>query len=169
MRVLGIDPGTIRLGYGVVDEVGGVVTMVACGLLSVSPKSPAESRLLRLYTDISAIVSRYNPDEVAIEEPFVALNVRTALAVGRAQTIAMLAAANHSLPVYRYLPAQVKQQVAAYGGSSKEQVQEMVKLLLGLPELPQPSDVADALAIALCHLYRRRFSKMVGEEREEDL
>ncbi len=169
MRVLGIDPGTIRLGYGVIDEAEGVMTMVACGVLSVSPKSPVESRLLRLYTDISAIVNRYHPDEVAIEEPFVALNVRAALAVGRAQTVAMVAAANHSLPVYRYTPAQVKQQVTAYGGSGKDQVQEMVKLLLGLPEPPQSSDAADALAIALCHLHRRRFAKIVREEMEGEL
>lgn len=169
MRVLGIDPGTVRLGYGVVDEVGGVVTMVACGVLNVPPRSPVESRLARLYTEVSAIVTRYHPDEVAIEEPFVAINARTALAVGRAQTVAMLAAANHSLPVYRYLPAQVKQQVTAYGGSGKEQVQEMVKLLLGLAELPHPSDAADALAIALCHLHRRRFSRILSEETEEDL
>lgn len=169
MRVLGIDPGTVRLGYGIVDEIEGVVSMVACGVLSVPPKSPVESRLSQLYTEVNAIVTRYHPDEVAVEEPFVAVNARTALAMGRAQTVAMLAAASHSLPVYRYLPAQVKQQVTAYGGSGKEQVQEMVKLLLGLAELPQPSDAADALAVALCHLHRRRFSKILGEESERDL
>lgn len=169
MRILGIDPGTIQLGYGVVDEVGGVVTMVACGVLNAPRKRPVELRLSWLYSEVSAIVTRYHPDEVAIEEPFVALNMRTALAVGRAQTIAMLAATNHNLPVYRYLPAQVKQQVTAYGGSGKEQVQEMVKLLLGLSELPRPTDAADALAVALCHLHRRRFSKMVGGDLEEDL
>lgn len=169
MRVLGIDPGTVRLGYGVVDEEEGTVTMVACGVLSVPPKRPVESRLSWLYSELTNIVTRYRPDEVAIEEPFVAVNVRTALAVGRAQTVAMLAAANNRLPVYRYLPAQVKQQVTAYGGSGKEQVQEMVKLLLGLSELPEPSDVADALAIAICHLHRRRFSKMVCSDTEESL
>lgn len=167
MRVLGIDPGTVRLGYGVVDEVGGVVSMVACGVLNVPPKSPVESRLSRLYAEVSAIVDRYQPDEVAIEEPFVAVNVRTALAMGRAQTIAMLAAANHGLPVYRYPPAQVKQQVTAYGGSDKGQVQQMVKLLLGLTEVPSPSDAADALAIALCHLHRCRFPRVVCEGDEE--
>jgi len=160
MRVLGIDPGTVRLGYGVIDEVGGAMRLIACGVLSFSSKSPVEFRLSRLYTELSQIVTRYQPEEVAIEEPFVAVNARTALAVGRAQAVAMLAAANHKLPVYRYLPAQVKQQVTAYGGSNKEQVQEMVRLLLGLNEPPRPSDASDALAIAICHLHKRRLSGM---------
>jgi crossover junction endodeoxyribonuclease RuvC len=159
MRVLGIDPGTVRLGYGVIDDVGGVMHLIACGVLSVSSKSPMESRLSRLYTELSHIVTRYQPEEVAIEEPFVAANARTAVAVGRAQTVAMLAAANHGLPVYRYLPAQVKQQVTAYGGSDKEQVQQMVRLLLGLTEPPCPTDASDALAIAICHLHKRRLLK----------
>ncbi|MBM3119816.1 MAG: crossover junction endodeoxyribonuclease RuvC [Chloroflexi bacterium] len=165
MRVLGIDPGTLNLGYGVVDEEGVGVTMVGCGVLSLSSKVPVEKRLSSLYKRLGEIVARYRPDEVAIEEPFVAGNVRSALAVGRAQAIAILAAANNNLPVFRYLPAQVKQQVTDYGGSSKEQVQEMVRIQLGLAQSPQPNDAADALAVAICHLHQRHIDRLLAQGR----
>jgi len=162
MRVLGIDPGTLNLGYGVVDEEGGTMTMVACGVLSQPSKVPVERRLSFLYKELVEIVARYKPDEVAIEEPFVAGNARSALAIGRAQAIAILAAANKNLPIFRYLPAQVKQQVTNYGGSDKEQVQEMVRLQLGLAQPPQPSDAADALAVAICHLHQRHIERLLA-------
>ncbi|MGB8707961.1 MAG: crossover junction endodeoxyribonuclease RuvC [Dehalococcoidia bacterium] len=162
MRVLGIDPGTLNLGYGVVDEDAGEMAMVDCGVVSLSSKVPVEQRLSSLYKKLVEIVARYQPDEVAIEEPFVADNRRSALAIGRAQAIAMLAAANKNLPVFRYLPTQVKQQVTDYGGSSKEQVQEMVKLQLGLAEPPQPSDAADALAVAICHLHQKHIETLLA-------
>ena len=163
MRVLGIDPGTLNLGYGVVDEVGDGISMVECGVLSLSSKVPVERRLASLYSKLVKIVAHYQPDEVAIEEPFVAGNARSALAIGRAQAIAILAAANRKLPVFRYLPTQVKRQVANYGGSSKEQVQEMVKIQLGLLQPPQPSDAADALAVAICHIYQRHFDHLLAK------
>jgi crossover junction endodeoxyribonuclease RuvC len=162
MRVLGIDPGTLNLGYGVVDEDAGEMAMVDCGVVSLSSKVPVEQRLSSLYKKLVEIVARYRPDEVAIEEPFVAGNVRSALAIGRAQAIAMLAAANKNLPVFRYLPTQVKQQVTDYGGSSKEQVQEMVRLQLGLAEPPQSSDAADALAVAICHLHQKHIEILLA-------
>jgi crossover junction endodeoxyribonuclease RuvC len=162
MRVLGIDPGTLNLGYGVVDEEGGEMTMVACGALSLPSKVPVEQRLSSLYKKLVEIVARYRPDEVAIEEPFVAGNARSALAIGRAQAIAILAAANKNLPIFRYLPTQVKQQVTNYGGSDKEQVQEMVRLQLGLAQPPQPSDAADALAVAICHLHQRHIERLLA-------
>ena len=166
MRVLGIDPGTLNLGYGVVDEDedgdGGGMTMVACGVLSLSAKIPVERRLSSLYKSLGEIVTRYRPDEVAIEEPFVAGNARSALAIGRAQAIAILAAANKNLPIFRYLPTQVKQQVTDYGNSSKEQVQEMVRLQLGLAQQPQPSDAADALAVAICHFHQRHIERLLA-------
>jgi crossover junction endodeoxyribonuclease RuvC len=162
MRVLGIDPGTLNLGYGVVDEDAGEMAMVDCGVVSLSSKVPVEQRLSSLYKKLVEIVARHQPDEVAIEEPFVAGNVRSALAIGRAQAIAMLAAANKNLPVFRYLPTQVKQQVTDYGGSSKEQVQEMVRLQLGLAEPPQPSDAADALAVAICHLHQKHIEILLA-------
>jgi crossover junction endodeoxyribonuclease RuvC len=162
MRVLGIDPGTLNLGYGVVDEDAGEMAMVDCGVVSLSSKVPVEQRLSSLYKKLVEIVARHQPDEVAIEEPFVAGNVRSALAIGRAQAIAMLAAANKNLPVFRYLPTQVKQQVTDYGGSSKEQVQEMVRLQLGLAEPPQSSDAADALAVAICHLHQKHIEILLA-------
>jgi crossover junction endodeoxyribonuclease RuvC len=162
MRVLGIDPGTLNLGYGVVDEDAGEMAMVDCGVVRLSSKVPVEQRLSSLYKKLVEIVARHQPDEVAIEEPFVAGNVRSALAIGRAQAIAMLAAANKNLPVFRYLPTQVKQQVTDYGGSSKEQVQEMVRLQLGLAEPPQSSDAADALAVAICHLHQKHIEILLA-------
>jgi crossover junction endodeoxyribonuclease RuvC len=162
MRVLGIDPGTLNMGYGVVDEDGSGMTMVTCGVLSESSKVPVEQRLSSLYKKLGEIVTRYKPDEVAIEEPFVAGNMRSALAIGRAQAIAILAAANENLPIFRYLPTQVKQQVTNYGGSNKEQVQEMVRLQLGLAQPPQPSDAADALAVAICHLHQRHIEQLLA-------
>ena len=161
MRVLGIDPGTLNLGYGIVDEVEGM-TMVACGVLSLPSRVPVEQRLSGLYKKLNEIVARYKPDEVAIEEPFVAGNARSALAIGRAQAIAILAAANENLQIFRYLPTQVKQQVTNYGSSNKEQVQEMVRLQLKLAQSPQPSDAADALAVAICHLHQRHVEHLLA-------
>ena len=165
MRVLGIDPGTLNLGYGVVDEEEDGMTMVTCGVLSLPSKVPVEQRLSSLYKKLGEIVTRYKPDEVAIEEPFVAGNARSALAIGRAQAIAILAAANENLPIFRYLPTQVKQQVTNYGGSNKEQVQEMVRLQLGLAQPPQPSDAADALAVAICHLHQRHIEQLLARSK----
>jgi len=162
MRVLGIDPGTLNLGYGVVDEDASGMTMVACGVLSVSAKVPMEQRLSSLYKKLCEVVALYRPDEVAIEEPFVAGNARSALAIGRAQAIAILAAANENLPISRYLPKQVKQRVTTYGGSDKEQVQEMVRLQLGLDQAPQSSDAADALAVAICHLQQKHIESLLA-------
>ena len=165
MRVLGIDPGTLNLGYGVVDEDGSQMTMVACGVLSQPAKVPVERRLSVLYKKLGEVVARYRPDEVAIEEPFVAGNARSALAIGRAQAIAILAAANENLPISRYMPKQVKQQVTTYGGSDKEQVQEMVKLQLGLAQPPRPSDAADALAVAICHLHQKHIESLLSRSK----
>lgn len=152
MRVLGIDPGTVVMGYGVIDSEGDKVTLVKCGAFQVKERSPIGERLSFLYNGLMEIMARYKPDAVAIEQPFVAINAKSALAIGRAQAIAILAAANNKIPGYEYTPAQIKQQVANYGASSKEQIQEMVKLQLGLDEVPQPNDAADALAVALCHV-----------------
>ena len=109
-------------------------------------------------------MGRYQPDEVAVEQPFMANNAKSALAIGRAQAIAMLAAANKGIPTYEYTPTQIKQQVANYGASSKEQIQEMVKLQLGLSQIPQPNDAADALAVALCHLSEIHLSNLLAKQ-----
>ncbi len=163
MRVLGIDPGTVVMGYGVVDSEDDAVTAIDYGTLTPPQRSPIGERLSFLYTGLLKIISRYKPEAVAIEQPFVAKNVKSALAVGKAQAIAILAAANKKIPSFEYTPAQVKQSITNYGASSKEQIQEMVKLQLGLSEIPQPSDAADALAIALCHLQQVRLSQLLNQ------
>lgn len=162
MRVLGIDPGTVVMGYGVVDSEDDAVTAIDYGTLTPPQRSPIGERLSFLYAGLLKIISRYQPAAVAVEQPFVAKNVKSALAVGRAQAIAILAAANKKIPSFEYTPAQVKQFITNYGASSKEQIQEMVKLQLGLSEIPQPSDAADALAIALCHLQQVRLSQLLN-------
>ena len=163
MRIIGIDPGTVNLGYGVVDD-GQEMKMVDYGVLSLSRYARLEERLRSIYDGLSQIVAKHHPDEVAIEEPFAGRNIRSALAIGRAQAIAILVAANQRLPVYRYSPAQIKQQVTSYGGSDKKQVQEGVRMLLGLQESPQPSDASDALAVAICHIQQSRLTKLLANE-----
>ena len=164
MRVLGIDPGTVIMGYGVIESNGNDVALVHCGALQVKQRSPIGERLSFLYKGLMEIIARYKPDTVAIEQPFVAINAKSALAIGRAQAIAILAAANHGIPAYEYTPAQVKQRIANYGASSKEQIQEMVRLQLGLDEVPQPNDAADALAVALCHLQEVHLENLLSKQ-----
>lgn len=163
MRILGIDPGTVNLGYGVVDD-GQEMRMVDYGVLSLSRYARLEERLRSIYDGLSQIVAKHHPDEVAIEEPFAGCNIHSALAIGRAQAIAILVAANQRLPVHCYSPAQIKQQVTSYGGSDKKQVQEGVRMLLGLQEPPQPSDASDALAVAICHIQQSRLDKLLANE-----
>ena len=164
MIILGIDPGTITTGYGVLESREGEISVIDYGALNTVPHSPMGERLSFLFHKLTEIVARYQPDAVAIEQPFVAKNVKTALAIGRAQAIAILAAANAKIPTYEYTPAQIKQRVANYGASSKEQIQEMVKLQLRLSQVPQPSDAADALAVALCHLSEIHLSNLLAKQ-----
>lgn len=163
-RILGIDPGTSTMGYGVVEE-GETLSLVDYGALTAPSRAPIAERLHYLYLGLSEIISRYQPTEVAIEEPFVAKNARSALAVGRAQAVAILAAANKGVPVYYYTPAKVKQQATNYGASDKQQVQHMVRIQLGLPQVPQPDDAADALAIAICHAREAHLSRLLATGR----
>jgi crossover junction endodeoxyribonuclease RuvC len=152
MRVMGIDPGTVVVGYGVIDSDAGQEKMLAYGVVTAPAKQKPAERLSILYKNLEKLVSRLKPDAVAVETPFVSRNVSSALAIGRAQAVALLVAANRGIPTFEYSPAQIKQRVASYGASSKEQIQQMVKMQLGLKEVPEPSDAADALAVALCHL-----------------
>lgn len=168
MRILGIDPGTITMGYGLIEVKGDGVTMVDCSALEAPPSSTIGERLNYLHQRLLEVISRLKPDVVAVEQPFMAKNVKATLAVGMAQAIALLAAASKGIPIYEYTPAQVKQRVTNYGGSSKEQVQEMVKLHLGLTHVPQPSDAADALAVALCHLQETHLDGLLAKLRGND-
>ncbi len=164
MKILGIDPGTIAMGYGVIESRDDEIALIDCGALTTAARSPIGERLSYLYNQLSEIVSGYQPDAVAVEQPFIAKNVKSALAIGRAQAIAILTAANKGIPTYEYTPTLIKQRVANYGASSKEQIQEMVKLQLGLSQIPQPSDTADALAVALCHLSEIHLSNLLAKQ-----
>jgi crossover junction endodeoxyribonuclease RuvC len=166
MRVLGIDPGTITTGYGVVESRNDEIALVECGVLVSRQRSPIGECLSYIYRELLEIIQRHQPDTVAVEQPFVGDNVRSALAIGRAQAIALLAAANKGIPAYEYTPAQIKQMVTNYGASSKEQIQEMVRLQLGLAEAPQPDDAADALAVAICHLRQIHLSNLLAGQKE---
>ncbi len=163
MKILGIDPGTAVMGYGVIEAQDDAVSALDYGAITVPKGLAPAARLHYLHTELVKVIGRHRPDTVAVEQPFVAKNVRTALAIGRAQAVAMLAAAASDIPAYEYTPAQVKQRVANYGTSSKEQVQEMVRLQLGLAEAPQPADAADALAVALCHVQEMHLSRLLAE------
>src|SRR4030042_205593 len=164
MKILGIDPGTVVMGYGVIESEDVELGRVDFGAIKVPEHSPIVERLNSLYKELLKVIQRHKPDAVAVEQPFVAKNVRTALAIGRAQAIALLAAAGKGIPTFEYTPAQVKQRVANYGASSKEQVQEMVRLLLGLEEAPQPNDAADALAVAICHVQEIHLNDLLTKQ-----
>lgn len=157
--VLGIDPGTAILGYGAVAVDGEALGAVGFGALTTPASLPLPSRLLLLFDGLCRVIDLVDPTEVAVEQLFFARNVRSALAVGQARGVALLAAARRGLPVNEYTPLQVKQAVAGYGRATKEQVQSMVKVTLGLDRLPQPDDAADALAIAICHA---RWNEQLG-------
>ena len=152
MRVLGIDPGTLHMGAGVVDSYSLDVEHVHSTVISPSRRDDVPGRLHFLFREVTDIIEEWEPTEVAIEQPFAGRNIRAAMSIGHAQAVAMLAAAGSGLPVTTYTPRQVKQAVTDYGGSSKEQVGDMVRLLLG-GELPDTGlDATDALAVAICHV-----------------
>ncbi|MCR4405421.1 MAG: crossover junction endodeoxyribonuclease RuvC [Anaerolineae bacterium] len=156
MLVLGLDPGTAITGYGLVREVAGELSVVEYGAITTPAQLPEAERLLQIHRQLSALISQNKPAAMAVEKLFFSRNVRTAMAVGQARGVALLTAAQAGLPVYEYTPSEVKQAIAGYGGASKEQVQQMVQLLLGLKEAPQPDDAADAIAVAVCHLHSTR-------------
>lgn len=153
MFVLGIDPGVSRCGYGCVEgRPGGAARVVAVGVLTTSPAEPLPARLATLDDDLRRLIEEYRPDAVAVERVFFQGNARTAMSVGQASGLALVAAARAGCQVAQYTPTEVKQAVAGYGSAPKEQVQRMVQTLLDLAERPRPPDAADALALALCHL-----------------
>jgi len=148
--VLGVDPGTATTGYGIIEVKGYQYKMVDYGCIKTSPRCAVPQRLQKLYQQVVRLLNAYRPAVVAVEELFFNKNVRTALAVGQARGVVLLAAASQDIQVVEYTPLQVKQGVVGYGRASKRQVQEMVKILLKLDKVPRPDDAADALAIAIC-------------------
>lgn len=158
MRVLGIDPGTQVAGYGAVDvnQTDGALSVAALGIFKMPRRAPLEERLLSLRDQIEALLEELHPDEVAIEQPFVARNVRSAFAIGEARGVALLSAAARKLPVHQYPPTTVRVTVAGHGGASKNDVARMLALHFPLPDNDLPADATDALAVALCHVFQRR-------------
>jgi crossover junction endodeoxyribonuclease RuvC len=152
VRIFGIDPGSERTGYGCVETDGSRHRMVACGAISAPPHATFPEKLLVIHTRLAALLIECRPDAVAIENLFFATNVRSALKLGHARGVAMLAAVEAGVDVFEYTPAEIKRAVVGYGRAEKSQVQQMIKLLLGLAAVPSPHDAADALAVAICHV-----------------
>ena len=152
MRVLGIDPGLARLGWGVVDLEGQRMRLAGCGIIDTAAHTPFPERLISIRQGLEELLSQYGPDEIVFEELFFAKNITTAFSVGAARGVAIAACAEHCPLLYEYTPMQIKQGITGYGRADKKQVQQMVMLILGLKETPRPDDAADALAAAITHL-----------------
>jgi len=153
MRILGIDPGYAIMGYGILDYKGNKFTPVEYGSIITEAHTPNEERLLTLYGELTRIIQEFMPDEAAIEELFYNTNATTAIMVGEARGMALLACAQNGIRISEYTPLQIKSSLTGYGRADKKQVQTMVKMILGLSEVPKPDDTADALAAAICHAH----------------
>ncbi|HLO02411.1 MAG TPA: crossover junction endodeoxyribonuclease RuvC [Symbiobacteriaceae bacterium] len=162
MRILGIDPGTATMGWGVVESAGSKERAVDYGALLTPSTMLAEKRLQTLYRGLCDLMMTYKPEAVAVEELFFGRNVTTAIHVGQARGVVLLAAADNGLPIREFTPMQVKMAVTGYGRADKAQVQQMVKVLLGLRETPKPDDVADALAVAIAALHGSNLASRLG-------
>ncbi len=160
MRVLGVDPGTATTGYGVVTEEGGELDVLTFGVIRTSADDPMPVRLQAIYRAMRDLAVEWEPNTSAVEELFFSRNVRTAMSVGQARGVTLLALADAGLDVAEYTPLVIKQAVTGYGSADKGQMQEMVRLLLGLAERPRPDDAADALAVAICHLHSARLTAL---------
>lgn len=154
MRVFGIDPGSARTGYGCVESDGSRHRLVSCGAIVMPARAALPDRLLQIHRQLVESIATTHPDCVVVENLFHAVHARSALTLGHARGVAILAAAESGLAVFEYTPAEVKRAVVGYGRAEKAQVQQMVVLLLGLATPPSPHDVTDALAVAICHLHR---------------
>jgi crossover junction endodeoxyribonuclease RuvC len=153
VKIFGIDPGSERTGYGCIETAGSRQHLVICGSLAAPAGATFPDRLKHIHAGLATLLARHRPDCVAVENIFHARNVRSALKLGHARGVALLAAAEAGLPVVEYTPAEIKRAVVGYGRAEKNQVQQMIKLLLGLDAAPSPHDVADALAVAICHVH----------------
>jgi crossover junction endodeoxyribonuclease RuvC len=161
MLVIGIDPGTAITGYGLVKDAGdGSLSVVDYGVVQTSAEQPMAQRLLTLHQQLLDVLTLHRPQSGAVEKLFFQRNVRTAISVGQARGVAMLALAEAELPITEYTPLEVKQAVTGYGGADKNQVQQMVRALLNLEDIPKPDDAADALAVAICHIHSARMQSL---------
>lgn len=160
MIILGIDPGLAMVGYGLIEYKGNRYRTLDYGCIRTEANLNHPERLKIIYQDLSDLIDKYNPSDIAIEELFFNKNVKTAIKVGQARGVEILAGVNKGKDIYEYTPLQIKQSVVGYGRAEKRQVQEMVKLLLNLKEIPKPDDAADALAVAICHSSCLNFKDM---------
>ena len=156
MRILGIDPGIESTGYGIIESDGTNHAAILFGAVKTRPRKPFHERLLRIFTELTDILSRERAEVMVIEEIFYAANVRSALRLGHARGVALLIAAQQGLDVFEYSPLEIKSAIVGYGRAEKSQVQGMVRFLLKLPEIPTPDDAADALAVAICHAHQMK-------------
>jgi len=156
MRIIGIDPGTGILGFGVIDAVKGKAVLVEAGVITTPPHTPLPDRLEEIYTSLTEIIKETKPEVMAIEKLFFAKNVTTAMSVSHARGVAMLTGKQANLAIEEYTPLQIKQTITGYGKAGKKQVQEMVRIQLGLKEVPKPDDCADALAAAIMCAFMMR-------------
>jgi crossover junction endodeoxyribonuclease RuvC len=153
VKIFGIDPGSERTGYGCIEVIGSRHYLVICGSITAPARSTFPDKLKHIHGGLAALLACHRPDCVAVENIFYARNVRSALKLGHARGIALLAASEAGLPVAEYAPAEIKRAVVGYGRAEKDQVQQMIKLLLGLDAAPASHDAADALAVAICHVH----------------
>lgn len=163
--VLGVDPGTAITGYGLVREEADGLTLVDYGVITTPAGQSLAERLQAIYRGLADVARQHQPQQAAVEELFFSRNVRTALSVGHARGVALLALADAGLPIHEYKPLQIKQAIAGYGGADKQQVQQMVRLLLDLDHVPQPDDAADAVAVAVCHIHSARMTALMEDAR----
>ena len=164
MAVIGIDPGTATTGFGFIEELpDGSIRLIDYGVISTDSNDPADRRLHSLYSQLSSMIRVQQPENAAVEKLYFQKNVRTALAVGQARGVILLALFEAGIPFFEYNPMEIKLSVAGYGRADKKQVQQMVQTLLALKELPRPDDAADALAVAICHIHSRRMIEL-GKE-----
>jgi len=162
--ILGIDPGTATTGYGIVKKEGDRTAAVAYGAILTSSKEPPAERLMSIYDQLTQLIDKHQPDVLVTERLFFSKNETTAFGVGRTVGVVLLIAAQKGLPTIEYTPMEVKQAVVGYGGAEKKQVQYMVQRILGLEEKPKPDDVADALAVCICHAHSAKLRSLVRNE-----
>lgn len=162
--ILGIDPGTRFTGWGVIEIEGNDARFTACDVIAPNARWPVERRLEHIFSELGDVIARFIPHVAAIEQPFVGANARSAMAIGEARTVAMLAATLAGLAIHHYPPATIKQAVTGYGQGDKSQVREMLRLQLGLEGASQDLNASDALAVALCHVVQHRAAALAGPQ-----
>lgn len=159
MRVLGIDPGLAIVGYSIIETDANKIKMLEYGCIKTEAEISTPDRLNIIFNRLNEIIKQYNPEDMAIEELFYNKNVKTVISIGQARGVEVLSGISNGLQIYEYTPLQIKQAVVGYGRAEKKQIQNMVKFILGLDEIPKPDDAADALAVAICHSFSLKFKE----------